>query len=235
MSSHKKRIKPENKFGFPEALYGDTIGLLKKGQDPLKWDEVFQMFKLQNFPINVEDQDQLQIFNNIRKSKLHRVATHPSVLPCADAIVWIIEHVDLQNRYILNVRGDPIASFQEADLAKYYHLEKGPQQLDGDLLSKFPYKGNDLFKIWCKPDIIFKHRRSGNYPTTKLKTPYQYIVAMLYRLYGKKNASKFTFPLMPLIYYFTNEGLEFNWADILSGNLAAAITFVKHTLPKEFP
>jgi hypothetical protein len=59
MSSHKKRIKPENKFGFPEALYGDTTGLLKKGQDPLKWDEVFQMFKLQNFPINVEDQDQL--------------------------------------------------------------------------------------------------------------------------------------------------------------------------------
>jgi hypothetical protein len=235
MSSHKKRIKPENKFGFPEALYGDTTGLLKKGQDPLKWDEVFQMFKLQNFPINVEDQDQLRIFNNIRKSKLHRVAAHPPVLPCADAIAWIIEHVDLQNRYILNARGEPIASFQAADLAKYYHLEKGPQKLDEDLLSKFPYKGNDLFKIWYKPDIVFKHRRSGNYPTTELKTPYQYIVAMLCRLYGKKNASKFTFSLMPLIYYCTNEGLEFNWADILSGNLAEAIAFVKHTPPEKFP
>jgi hypothetical protein len=158
MSSHKKRIKPENKFGFPEALYGDTTGLLKKGQDTLKWDEVFQMFKLQNFPINVEYQDQLRIFNNIRKSKLHRVVAHPPVLPCTDAIAWIIEHVDLQNRYILNARGDPIASFQAADLAKYYHLEKGPQKLDEDFLSKFPYKGNDLFKIWYKPDIVFKHR-----------------------------------------------------------------------------
>ena len=173
--------------------------------------------------------------NNIRKSKLHKVASHPPVLPCADAIAWIIEHVGLQNRYILNARGDPIASFQASDLAKYYHLEKGPQQLDGDLLSKFPYKGNELFKIWCKPDIVFKHKRSGNYPTTELKTPYQYIVAVLCRLYGKKNASKFTFSLMPLIYYCTNEGLEFNWADILLGNLAEAIAFVKHTPPEKFP
>nr|ADE77593.1 unknown [Picea sitchensis] len=186
------------------------------------------MFKIQEFPINVEDQNQIRIFKNIWRSELHRVAAHPSVLPCADTIAWIIEHVDLQNRYILNTRGEPIASFQGSDLAKYYHLENGTQKLDDELLNKFPYKANDLFKIWCKPDVVFKHRQSRNYPTTGLKAPYQYIVAMLCRLYGKKDASKFTFLPMPLIYYCANEGMKFNWADILSKNLAEAITFVKN-------
>jgi hypothetical protein len=176
-------------------------------QDPLKWDEIFQMFKLQKFPVNVQEQDQLQIFSNIRKSKLHRVAARPPVLPCADAVSWIVEHVDLQNRYILNAIGEPIASFQGSNLAKYYHLKKGLQQLDGDLLTKFPYRGDDLFKLWCKPDVVLKHRHSGNYPIADLKSPYQYIVAMLCRLYGKKNSSTFTFSLIPLIYYCTNEGI----------------------------
>jgi hypothetical protein len=235
MPLHKKRIKPENKICFPEPLYNDTSGLLKTGQDPLRWDENFQMFTLQNFLVNVHDQDQLQIFNNIWKSKLHRLAACPPVLPCADAVSWIVEHVDLQNRCILTVIGEPIASFQGSDLASYYHLKKGLQQLDRDLLTKFPYKGDDLFRLWCKPDVVLKHIRSANYPTTDLKTPYQYIVALLCRLYGKKNASTFTFSLMPLIYYCTNEGIEFNWSDILSRNLAAAIAFVKHTSPKQFP
>jgi hypothetical protein len=235
MSSHRKPIEPEKDLDFPGPFYGDTTCLLKKGQDPLKWVDVFKMFKIQEFPINVEEQDELRIFKNIRRSELHRVAAHPAVLPCADAIAWIIEHVDLQNRYILNARGEPIASFQASDLAKYYHLENGTQKLDVELLNKFPYKANDLFKIWCKPDVVFKHSQSGNYPTTGLKAPYQYIVAMLCRLYGKKDASKFTFSLMPLIYYCANEGMKFNWADILSKNLAEAIAFVKNIEPRTFP
>jgi len=47
MSSHRKTIKLEKDLDFPGALYGDTTGLLKKGQDPLKWVDVFKMFKIQ--------------------------------------------------------------------------------------------------------------------------------------------------------------------------------------------
>jgi hypothetical protein len=101
--------------------------------------------------VEAEDQDELQIFKNIQRSGLHRVASHVAVFPCVDAIVWILKHVDLENRYILNARGDPIASFQVVDLEKYYHLEKGTQKLDEELLSGFKHKEKDLFKIWYKP------------------------------------------------------------------------------------
>jgi hypothetical protein len=34
------------------------------------------MFKKKNFLIDVEDQDELKVFKNIRKSRIHRVAAH---------------------------------------------------------------------------------------------------------------------------------------------------------------
>jgi hypothetical protein len=69
------------------------------------------MYKKQSFLVEVDDQDELQIFKNIQRSRIHRVASHVAVLPCTDAIAWILKHVYLENRYILNVGGEPIASF----------------------------------------------------------------------------------------------------------------------------
>jgi hypothetical protein len=86
-------------------------GLLEKGGDSLKWGDVFQMFKKKNFLVDVEDQDELKVFRNIKKSRIHRVVACVIVFSCADAISWILKHVDLENMYICNARGEPIASF----------------------------------------------------------------------------------------------------------------------------
>jgi hypothetical protein len=81
----------------PGEVYDDTTGILEKGENPLKWGEVFQMFKKKNFPMDVEDQDELKIFKNIQRSGLHRVVACATMFPCADAISWILKHVDLDN------------------------------------------------------------------------------------------------------------------------------------------
>jgi hypothetical protein len=83
------------------------------------------MFKKKSFPIEAEYEDELKVFRYIRKSRLHRAKTHTMVFHCADAISWIIRHVDLDNRYILNAKGKPIKSFRSYDIASYYHLERG--------------------------------------------------------------------------------------------------------------
>jgi len=71
------------------AIYGDTMGFIKKGTF-LKWGEFFQMFKKKKIPIEAEYEDELKVLKNIRKLGLHRVATHTTVFPCVDAILWII-------------------------------------------------------------------------------------------------------------------------------------------------
>ena len=109
-ASGSRRRQDEEHDSLGE-VYDDTTRLLEKGGESLKWGEVFQMFKRQTFPVEADDQDELQIFNNIWRLQLHRVETHVAVLSYENAIVWILKHVDLENRYILNARGEPITSF----------------------------------------------------------------------------------------------------------------------------
>jgi len=72
---------------------------------------VYHMFKKSNFPAEAEDHDELKIFRNIRRYKIFIVESHDVVFPCVDAIIWIINHVDLENRCVCNARGEPITSF----------------------------------------------------------------------------------------------------------------------------
>jgi hypothetical protein len=95
---------------------------------------VYQIFKKSSFSTDVEDQDELKLFKNIRRSGIFRVASHIVFFLYVDFIGWIIKHVNLRKIYICNVRGDPIASFRPEDLEKCYHHDKGTKKLYIELL-----------------------------------------------------------------------------------------------------
>jgi len=92
-----------------------------------------------------------------------------------------------------------------------------------------------LHRIWYKLDKQFNLRPTGAYPTITLRIPYQYMVAMLCRLYRETTASKFPLSYMHLIHYCVDEGSSFNWDDILSTNLIDSIAAVKGDEPRTFP
>jgi len=48
-------------------MYDDIVRFLEKWEDSLRWGDIYQMFKKQNFIINGEYQDELIIFKNIKK------------------------------------------------------------------------------------------------------------------------------------------------------------------------
>jgi hypothetical protein len=110
-------------------------------------------------------------------------------------------------------------------------LEKGNWSLNTELINKFPHKAKDLFKIWYKPDKNFKLIPSSEYPANLLRMPYQYVVAIVWRIYGEQDASKLTLSMIPLIYYCDDEGFSFNWIDIVSTSLAKSIIAFKETAP----
>jgi hypothetical protein len=163
-SGSGKQIEDEPEVASP--IYDDTTGILEKEGETLKWGEVYQMFKKKNYAIDAEDQDELRVFKNIRKSRIFKVAARAVVFPCVDAISWILKHIDLGNRHVCNARGEPITYFHPADLAKYYHLEKGMKKLDNNLLVEFKHTAKELCPKWYKLDKQFKHRPKGGYPTT---------------------------------------------------------------------
>jgi hypothetical protein len=163
------------------------------------------------------------------------VATHPTVFPCVDTISWILKNIDINSQYVCNARKEPIASFRPDDLDKFYHIEVGNKILDSQLLSELELTPKDLFSGWYKEDKQFKYRPKSQYPTTNLRRPYQYMVAMLCRLYGEPDATHFPLSYMPLIYLCADVGVSFNWADILSENLNIAIFAVMQAQPGTFP
>jgi hypothetical protein len=62
------------------------------------------MFKKQNFPVEFEDRDELNVFRNIWRLGLHRVTAQATVFHYADAILWILNHIDLENQHAINAK-----------------------------------------------------------------------------------------------------------------------------------
>jgi hypothetical protein len=92
------------------------------------------MLKKHNLSIDIEDQDELRIFNNIRRSGIFRVASHVVVFHCDDVITWIMKNIYLRNKYVCNSRKEPIVLFQIKYLEKFYHLVKRIKKLEKNLL-----------------------------------------------------------------------------------------------------
>jgi hypothetical protein len=155
-------------------------------------------------------------------------------VPCTESITWILKNVDLRNKYICNSRKEPISSFRHEYLEKCYHLDKRTNKLDNKLLDEFDYIAKELFPKWFKVDKQFKHRPKGDYPTTTLRRPYHCMVVMLCRLYGEDDASQFSLSYVPLIYYYEDNQLLFNWDGILSTKLTNAIIVVSKSQPRSF-
>jgi hypothetical protein len=186
------------------------------------------------FSQGLEDNSNLNIFKNIRRSKLYKVTTHAIAFSCIEAISWIFSHVNLETKYILNVRDHPITSFQASNIASFYHLDKGERSIDKNMIKEFPLKVKDMFKIWYKPIKPFKSRPSSAYPTNLLRMLYKYVVVMLCRLCEELDASKFPMTRACLIYNIANIGSTFNWDDILSTSLEETIKTVKETVSIQF-
>jgi hypothetical protein len=201
----------------------------------LKWGEIYYMFKKCDFSTKFKDPDELQVFKNIMKSSIFRVVAHPTILPCAYDISWIMKNTNLNNVHVYNSRKEPIASSRSENLAKCFHIEEGIKRLDSILLNKFEYTPNEFFPKWYREDKKFKYRPKSGYPNSALRIPYQYLVAMSCRLYGEFDTTQFSLSYIPIIYYCMDEGTSFNWDEILYDNLTTTISSMKQAQPRNFP
>jgi hypothetical protein len=72
---------------------------------------------------------------------------------------------------------------------------------------------------WWKEDKNFTNRSNGWCGTVNLREPYIYLMALIYRLYGEKDCSKFFEAWMPLACTVVISGSSFNSGAIVSNKL----------------
>lgn len=62
----------------------------------------------------------LEAYANIRISHLHNAVARPAILPCAEIMKWIVDHVNLDSRTIVNAAGrHKCLPFRDQDLEEF--------------------------------------------------------------------------------------------------------------------
>jgi hypothetical protein len=92
----------------------------------------------------------------------------------------------------------------------------------------------DIINTWWGHPEKFRAEAHGVYATSSLDTHMIYVAMMLCRLFGKKSPTHFPMEWVSIMHEVA-EGYRFNWAKILSENLAKEVTEYKLAKSKGQP
>jgi len=221
----KRRIK---------TCYGDTNS--STGEElVLKWGDIYNMFRDEKYP-EVEEEDK-DVFTNIKRSGLHRVAARPPVFPCADVISWIISRVKVDNRRVMAIDDEQVVgSFRPEYIEVYYKLPRSEVDFTNKWLEKQTHDVHATMKSWWVHTKRFRVRPfKSTYPTASLREPYKLVAMMMCRLFGDPDAKEFQQVWVQLMHEVCNKGTIFNWSGILSCAIVHAVNRARRVLGENEP
>jgi hypothetical protein len=163
---------------------------------------------------------------------MHKIVARPQLLPYFDMIRWVLDHVDILTRMIINEQKVTIGTFKPKHLREMYKLSTTPNLTHNDkFLEGFKKKECDQYEIflsylitdWVSHPVKFRADTNKIYSISSLEPQFKYIAMMTWRLYGKEDTTRFFLPWVPLI-HMVAEGFSFDWAKLLSNSLTSRIT-----------
>jgi hypothetical protein len=119
------------------------------------WNDTYKMFVKEDFPRDDED---MVIYQSIKKSGLYIVATRPTILPYNDVVRWVFSHLDSKTSTMVNEYESPIASLKPDEIHARYHLQNFDAYLNKQLLDTFGEEHPnlaELVKEWWNEDRSF--------------------------------------------------------------------------------
>jgi len=117
-----------------QQQFTDTECRIENDKVSISWGEIYKSIKEQAYTKlyakeEMKDCDR-KIWDNIWRSRINQVATIPRFFPCGEFIRVMVKQADLENRWILDHKGQPIASFQPSNLETTYKFLEVEQYMD---------------------------------------------------------------------------------------------------------
>jgi hypothetical protein len=108
------------------------------------------------------------------------------------------------------------------EVHKYYKLRDAEDHLNTYFVVKFyeRHNTNQVMTSWWREDKKFTNQSTSWYGMTNLRDPYIDLMALICRLYGEKDCSRFSKAWMPLAYIVAISGSGFNWGEIIYKQLS---------------
>jgi hypothetical protein len=179
-----------------------------------------------------EKDDLATKYKIVIQAKMHKIVARPRLLPYYDMIRWVLDHVDILTRTIINEQKVTVGTFRLEHLQAMYQLSSTPNfTYNVEFLEGFEEKECEqygrtflkLIKDWVSHPAKFRADSNGIYSISSLDPPFRYIAMIAYRLYGREDTTHFFLSWVPLIYTVV-EGCSFDWAKLLSRCLTHQIT-----------
>jgi hypothetical protein len=200
------------------------------------WTQVFDI--LQHELINCPEDSGDEVtethatkLRDIAESEIQKIATWMRLMPYNNMIGWALENVDISTRSICNSQKVVVGSFRPEHIKVMYKLSlifkysynvEFIMEFDQQECTQYGKNYTDLIKKWWGHPEKFRADTHGIYATTSLDAHMIYVAMMLCRIFGKKDSSHFLLAWVPIMNEVA-EGYSFNWAKMLSDNLAKEI------------
>jgi hypothetical protein len=158
-------------------------------------------------------------------------------MPYNDIISWTLEHVDVQTMSIINHQQVDIVSFQPEHRQVKYKLSPTPKytynaafilEFERKECIQYARSGHDTIRTWWGHPEKFRTNAHGTYTTMSLDAHMVYVAMMLCIMFGNKSPMHFSVEWVSIMNEVA-KGYTFNWAKMLSNNLAKEIIDYKTT------
>ena len=128
----------------------------------ISWKDIKDAFIQKEFPENLEDRE---VYINIKRFKIHRVARIIVVLPCEKSIEWIFLHMDKKKKSVLSSESEKeIATYHPHDLHSYYKMITLKKYLNTQFCATGAnLNTREILKSWWKEPANFFQNLSAIY------------------------------------------------------------------------
>jgi hypothetical protein len=179
----------------------------------------------------------------IAHSELHKIVVHPRLILYNDMISWALQNVDVQTKSIFNYQKVVVGYFRLEHLQVMYKISPDPKynynvafmlEIEQQECIQYDKSYSNIIKSWWGHPEKFRVDAHGMYATTLLDTHMIYVVMMICILFGENIPTHFPMEWVSIMHEVA-KGYTFNWAKILSDNLAKEITKYKLAKSKGKP
>jgi len=157
-----------------EHSFNDTGCKIGKEKPLLQWGDIYRAVKEISYTELTEGEEikenDLTVQNNICKSRINQEGARPCIMPCEGIIKIVIKQTDTDNRWVMNTKGQLIASFQPSSLNLCYKFLDVENNMDVEWFETTVKEVNKLtlIKSWSIDCKRLTASSNGLYKTGRL-------------------------------------------------------------------
>lgn len=148
-------------------VFADTTCYIDKSV-PITWSEIYQTFSRKEV---LKEEEDHEVYINVKKSWFHKVAPHLLILPCVGTIEWIIQWTNEKYMMTNNIHCVTIESFISSIVFVYYKMPWHRLVHSEKWYYSFSKPTRDILKYGWEELGKFRYRKYIIYTMNMLRKP----------------------------------------------------------------